>query len=206
MKFAQVRSFRITAVIVLLTLMSGCAQTVPDLSGLTRSEIVEELAGLGLTAEFAEDYSDAIPSGEVIRSKPSAGERAEPGMEVQVTLSKGIKPDIDSLGVPEVEIWWDSSFFPLSLEVAGRFTTETYSDNPCGYTACDYWVMEITSKNGCPGGLFIQLNILDGSVVVDSAIDSVSSLRAGQIAELVFTKRDLGSGTFSAQVSSASCY
>jgi hypothetical protein len=176
------------------------------LGGLKRSEVVGELADLGLRAEFSERHSETVPLGYVIESNPEAGEKAEGETKVAVTLSKGAKPEKSVEDAPELEKWWPAGFTPATLEIAVRYTTKDYWGDPCGYSACKYWVMEVVSKGGCPSGLFLELNILRGSLVIDSAIDSVSSLRAGQVAEMVFTKRNLGSGTFTSQFSSANCY
>jgi hypothetical protein len=195
-----------SAALLVAILLAGCSTAIPDLAGLKRSEVVVELADLGLRAEFSERHSETVPRGYVIESDPEAGEKAEDQSKIAVTLSKGAKPEKSVQEAPALDKWWPAGFAPATLEIAVRYTTEDYRGDPCPYSACDYWVMEVVSKGGCPSGLFLKLNILRGSLVIDSAIDSVSSLRAGQVAEMVFTKRNLGSGTFTSQFSSANCY
>ena len=63
--------------------------SVPDFSGMSKSEAQNAAKEAGLTANFEEDYDNQVPAGQVIRSNPSAGEKVKKNSSVTVTLSKG---------------------------------------------------------------------------------------------------------------------
>ncbi|MDY2954700.1 MAG: Stk1 family PASTA domain-containing Ser/Thr kinase [Enterococcus cecorum] len=63
--------------------------SVPDFTGMSKSEAQNAAKEAGLTANFEEDYDNQVPAGQVIRSNPSAGEKVKKNSSVTVTLSKG---------------------------------------------------------------------------------------------------------------------
>lgn len=63
--------------------------SVPDFSGMSKSEAQNAAKEAGLTANFEEDYDNQVPAGQVIRSNPSAGEKVKKNSSVTITLSKG---------------------------------------------------------------------------------------------------------------------
>ena len=76
--------------------------SVPDLTGMSRSEASDALdeAGFGMTVE--EEYSDDVPEGTVISWDPSG--KQEPGTTITVVISQGPDPststvDVDALGL-----------------------------------------------------------------------------------------------------------
>lgn len=63
---------------------------VPDLSGKPRVHAESSLADQGLTATFgAEEFSDSVPQGSVIRTSPAPGTTVHKGDSVQLVVSKG---------------------------------------------------------------------------------------------------------------------
>ncbi|CAI3431263.1 Stk1 family PASTA domain-containing Ser/Thr kinase [Enterococcus cecorum] len=63
--------------------------SVPDFTGMSKSEVQSAAKEAGLTVNFEEDYDTQVPAGQVIRSNPSAGEKVKKNSSVTVTLSKG---------------------------------------------------------------------------------------------------------------------
>jgi serine/threonine-protein kinase len=72
--------------------------TVPNVVGKTYQEATESLAGRKLGVQRADDFSDSVPAGEVIRQDPVAGEEAPRDSAVTVVVSRG--PDV--IEVPDV--------------------------------------------------------------------------------------------------------
>jgi hypothetical protein len=59
-------------------------------------------------------------------------------------------------------------------------------ENPSGdYFTC--WQMRVTTQDGCPDGLYAEINIESGGTVVDYSNDALGSLGAGETALLEFT-------------------
>ncbi|MEQ3473665.1 Stk1 family PASTA domain-containing Ser/Thr kinase [Enterococcus cecorum] len=63
--------------------------SVPDFTGMSKSEVQSAAKEAGLTVNFEEDYDTQVPAGQVICSNPSAGEKVKKNSSVTVTLSKG---------------------------------------------------------------------------------------------------------------------
>ena len=76
---------------------------VPSVVGKTYDEAVAILKGKGFTVTRADDYSDSVDPGDVIRQDPVAGEEASRGAKVTVTVSRGpdlvVVPDVRGLPV-----------------------------------------------------------------------------------------------------------
>ena len=102
----------------------------------------------------------------------------------------------------------DDSWIPAGYQsltndnsIAGKWNT---SGDPCGYSRCRFINLTAISRDGCPSGLFITVNFLDGDVVVDDSIDSISSLRPMQKVKMEFKTYD-NSGK-KTQVAEVNCY
>ena len=63
--------------------------SVPDFTGMSKSDAQNAAKEAGLTVNFEEDYDNQVPAGQVIRSNPSAGEKVKKNSSVTITLSKG---------------------------------------------------------------------------------------------------------------------
>jgi hypothetical protein len=101
------------------------------------------------------------------------------------------------------ETWVPAGYKTLTADgtIAGKWNT---SGDPCGYSRCRFVNLTAISRDGCPGGLFVTVNFLDGDAVVDDSIDSISSLRPMQKVKMVFKTYD-NSGT-KYQVSKVNCF
>lgn len=197
----------LTFAVIVAIALSGCSQggTVPDLIGKTSIEGKLELADKGIQFETTERASKESEEGSILETVPRAGERVSGPVEVIVGSGQDYeKPDIDF----EAEIeptWWPSGFVRFDKDIAYRWATSEFSGDACGYGACSYWVLEVTSRFGCPSGVYGEIDILRNDVVLDWTNDSLASLRADQKGQLVFTKRNLGSGSHSAQLAELNC-
>ena len=78
-------------------------RTVPDLRGASFDAASSALSALGLKVGRADEYSDTVPEGEVIGSRPPFGNKVERGSTVTVVVSKGqpAVPDVKGLTVAD---------------------------------------------------------------------------------------------------------
>ena len=78
-------------------------RTVPDVRGGSFDAASSALTGLGLKVGRADEYSDTVPEGEVVGTRPPFGHKAERGSTVIVVVSKGqpAVPDLKGLTVAE---------------------------------------------------------------------------------------------------------
>ena len=82
-----------------LFVSSGPApRTIPDVVGGSFEDAAAALERLQLSATRAEEFSDTVPAGEVIRTEPRSGQQVARGTAVKVVVSKG--PDL--VVVPDV--------------------------------------------------------------------------------------------------------
>lgn len=90
---------------VALIVSSGPAlRSVPNVTGKSSDKARDELAKLGLTVEAAEEYSESIDKGLVIRTEPPAEGSAERGSQVVIIVSKGRQPIV----IPDFTGWTPS--------------------------------------------------------------------------------------------------
>ena len=70
-------------------LLAGQFTTTPDFGNLTRTEAAALAAKNGLQLAWAEDFSETVPVGQVLRTDPGEGDRVRRGGTVTAFLSKG---------------------------------------------------------------------------------------------------------------------
>ncbi|MGK4107926.1 Stk1 family PASTA domain-containing Ser/Thr kinase [Enterococcus cecorum] len=92
--------------------------SVPDFTGMSKSEVQSAAKEAGLTVNFEEDYDTQVPAGQVIRSNPSAGEKVKKNSSVTVTLSKG------------------SNLSNFTVDVVANFTGDENDNNGQTITIC----------------------------------------------------------------------
>src|SRR5690606_33671943 len=66
--------------------------SVPNVAGRQLADAQKVLSDAGFGTEPAEEYSDSVPEGQVIRTDPGANEQVERGSTITVIVSKGPKP------------------------------------------------------------------------------------------------------------------
>lgn len=81
------------------------------------------------------------------------------------------------------------NWYPKGYNVRpdGELAFKFVRSNPDCYS-CSAAAVNVVSKNGCPGGIYAEANVLDSAgTVIDWTNDSVPSLAPGQKARLNFT-------------------
>ncbi len=77
--------------------------TVPNVSGLTQADAESALRKANLEPVLLQNYSQSVPSGNVISQAPAAGASVAPGTQVTILVSKGPQPaDAQTVQVPNV--------------------------------------------------------------------------------------------------------
>jgi hypothetical protein len=79
--------------------------------------------------------------------------------------------------------WAPSGYTQWDDFLAYKWVTESHSSD-C--SDCTYWFIEVVSHYGCPGGVYAEINMLDGESVVDWSNDSIPSLGSENSALLEF--------------------
>ena len=74
---------------VTLVISLGPKSTVPDVTGMSQEEAQDAVSAAGLVIVIAEEESDTVPAGTVIRQEPPAGSAVAPGSAVTVYVSSG---------------------------------------------------------------------------------------------------------------------
>ncbi|WP_344468399.1 Stk1 family PASTA domain-containing Ser/Thr kinase [Kitasatospora kazusensis] len=72
--------------------------TVPSVLGQSQAQAVGTLNGAGLQGVFGQQFSETVPSGQVLATDPAVGQRMRRSDPVKVTLSKGP----ERIAVPDV--------------------------------------------------------------------------------------------------------
>ncbi|MGH2755326.1 MAG: Stk1 family PASTA domain-containing Ser/Thr kinase [Actinomycetota bacterium] len=73
---------------------------VPDVVGLKQERAEAALRDAGFKVEFADVYSDEVPSGKVVSTTPGAGAEAPEASTIQVAVSIG--PEFEDVKMPDV--------------------------------------------------------------------------------------------------------
>ena len=96
---------------------------LPDLANRSESDALFQLGSLGLLPEVAEEFSDEVAAGLVIRTEPQAGAQLPQGATVIVVVSQGREPvEVPNLiGLTPDEA--NSVVSSLDLELSARATT-----------------------------------------------------------------------------------
>jgi hypothetical protein len=88
----------------------------------------------------------------------------------------------------------------------GGIAWEWIDHNDCGYSSGYCWGIHVITRDGCPSGLYAEINILSGATVVDYANDSLGSLAPGTVAKLDFVSFEEGQGDLRGSVTKINCY
>jgi len=96
--------------------------------------------------------------------------------------------------------WYPKGFSEIEDGLAIKWTNDRCSINR-GYC----WTMEVISDFGCPNGLYVEVNVLQGRTVEGYTNDLLGSLKAGQKAKMEFIYFG-GSGRKNAELTKVNCY
>ena len=76
--------------------------SAPELSGMSVADALAALDDLGLNGAEAQEYSDTVPEGEIIRQEPAAGTELPLGSTVTIVVSRGSQPGDETVSVPDI--------------------------------------------------------------------------------------------------------
>jgi len=87
----------VSVIVAVLVLVGGASYflsgalytTVPSVLGQTQAQAVATLETAGLQGSFTQQFSETVPSGQVMSTDPSVGQRVRKSDPVKVVLSKG---------------------------------------------------------------------------------------------------------------------
>jgi hypothetical protein len=79
--------------------------------------------------------------------------------------------------------WAPAGYTQWDDYLAFKWVTDEHTSD-C--SDCSWWFIEVVSHYGCPGGVYAELNMLDGDSVVDWSNDTVPSLSSSNSAVLEF--------------------
>ena len=141
----------------------GAKVVVPSLAGATLKQATKELSDLGLAINVkSEEFSEEIPQGKIISSKPAGGGRIAPSGTVEVFISKGPErfdvPDLTGLDQASAEKALTSNSLTL-----GDSTSEFSSQVPAGFVV----------RSNPAAGASVKRNTLV-SLVISKGIQQVS--------------------------------
>ena len=141
----------------------GAKVVVPSLAGATLKQATKELSDLGLAINVkSEEFSEEIPQGKIISSKPAGGGRIAPSGTVDVFISKGPErfdvPDLTGLDQASAEKALTSNSLTL-----GDSTSEFSSQVPAGFVV----------RSNPAAGASVKRNTLV-SLVISKGIQQIS--------------------------------
>ena len=69
---------------------------------------------------------------------------------------------------------------------------------------CSYWTIDVVTSTGCPNGVYVELNVLNGDTVIDWTNDTLSSLSTSQVGRMQF--ETYNDNAKSAQITDMTCH
>jgi eukaryotic-like serine/threonine-protein kinase len=164
------RAARATALLAVLLVALGVGGTawwfgsgryvrVPALAGLSQARAEQRVAAAGLDAGIAEETSETVPDGQVLRSDPGPGDRVLRGRTVRVVVSSGRAP----VSVPSV-VGQEQAAAVAAVRRAGLrpAVTEAASDD----VAPGRVAAQSPAEGSLPRGGAVTLTVSTGPAVV----------------------------------------
>lgn len=156
--------------------------TVPDLTGMSPSEVEAALSKLGLIGQAGDSvYSDSVETGKVASQSPSAGTTAKAGSTVTYQLSKGT----ESVSVPNV-VGKSEDDATSALEDAG-FTVVTKSDYSDSYDKGQVSAQSVTGTAAKGTTVTITVSLGSSSVTVPNVVGQTKAAAAASLQAAGFT-------------------
>lgn len=103
--------------------------------------------------------------------------------------------------------WYPAGYSEFDDNVAFKWDNNVpkcNQDNSLDGSYC--WGMLILTRHGCPSSLYAEINITQGSTVIDFSNDTLGSLSSGEVGELGFQAYENTSGTLEGQLKTVDCY
>lgn len=169
---------------------------------------IERAVDTGLQAMFNEsDRDDSAPAEQITRWSEEwldyALDRCDLStMYDEITSAyEGALRAVDRFETRAARVpWYPEGYSEVRAGIAGQWV-----DAPRDCYSCYQWDFDMVAEDGCLGGVYAEINILDSSGrVIDWTNDTLSSLRPGEIGRLTFQEYG-GSGTLSARLSELTC-
>lgn len=179
---------------------------VPNLVGqsVTDAHAVMEASKLSVGIDACSDDSQVVVY-QSVEPGTKVAERKAVNLQCGALPGSGSLENLDASGRYQ-EKWWPDGFNSLGLNPSFAVQWVKGAEDPCGSSACNYWTINIVSQSGCPGGVYVEVNMLDSAgTVFDWSNDTVPALAAGQVAQLQFLTYAPRDGS-KAQVANVSCY
>lgn len=186
----------------------GAKVVVPSLAGATLKQATKELSDLGLAINVkSEEFSEEIPQGKIISSKPAGGGRIAPSGTVDVFISKGPErfdvPDLTGLDQASAEKALTSNSLTL-----GDSTSEFSSQVPAGFVVRSNPAAGVSVKRNTLVSLVISKGIQQVSIadykgkVSDQALNELSDAGFDVKQQFVYSE-DLPAGVVISQTPGA---
>jgi hypothetical protein len=178
---------------------------VPNFVGKSVSDAhaAIEAAKLSVGIDACTDDSNLVVF-QSVEPGTMVAERKSINLQCGAEAGSGSLENLDASGYYE-EKWYPDGYKSLPLNRARAVQWVSGAPDPCGSIACSYWTMNVVSQNDCPGGVYVEVNMMDSSgTVFDWSNDTVASLAAGQVAQLQFVTYDDRDGK-KAQIANVSC-
>jgi hypothetical protein len=143
----------------------------------------------GLTSEMIERFTrDALSSCKLRADYDQTS-------SALVSLDSRLR-SVDALA--ETVPWYPRDYYEWGDNLAWQWV-----ENPaCDYFSC--WQIRVRTLDGCPSGLYAEINIKSGGTVTDYSNDALGSLGAGETALLTFT--DTSDSSDTATLTEINCY
>lgn len=192
----------------LATVQTADFPAVPYLP--TYKDSVESEVTKGLTVLFQNSNRDDIAPPEQMtrwRNQWVDFALAQCGASGQYASNVALLTDADQIfdRVREMAAnapWYPEGFSEYSTNLAYRWSTNE-GGWPC--TNCSFWKMTVLAKNGCPYGLYGEIDILRGGSIVDWTNDFVNYLGPGETVIMNYVRYPYNSSLVASLVE-LSCY
>lgn len=168
------------------------SQLATDLKTKLDSVLVESLTKVASNSGiFGISASNAEAAAEVWKDDFKKVALQECGLASKMTKSTEVFSTYDRavgkvISVAATAPWYPEGYSEWALDdnLAWKWSTgATYVD--C--YDCSYWVISVVSRDGCPGGVYAEINIEKFGTVIDWTNDTLSYLGPGKAGRLVLT-------------------
>lgn len=127
---------------------------------------------------------------------------SQAGNQSTSTVEEVETPTIEP--TPEPINWAPSGYSQWDDSIAYKFTTKS-GKWPC--QDCNFWKVTVVANQGCPGGVYGELNMLDSrGTVQDWTNDSIPYLGPGEKAVLKFTHYNYDSSLKTGELTNLTCH
>jgi hypothetical protein len=103
--------------------------------------------------------------------------------------------------------WYPAGYSQFNANIAFKWDNNVSKcDQNDAIDGSYCWDMLVITRHGCSSTLYAELNIMEGSTVLDFSNDTLGTLAPGQVGELGFQAYENTSGTLEGQLKTVDCY